>query len=248
MRGTGEDEVKMLRRIGINGVKCFDGDCNPWSKSVICASCAVRPMKVYSGNEGKLESIKRMNDEGWGVLLTSYRDTSIFRYYCVDNGAFSAWKNEREWDAEHFVKTAEKFANSRKKPDFIVVPDKVACGLDSLDHSLDWLDKMPEGDYRRYLAVQDGMDEFHVENVIDDFGGLFVGGTIDWKYSTAKHWIKLAHNHNLPCHIGRVGTVDRIIWAARIGADSIDSSSWAMNGTYDYLKAAQKQTILDEVI
>jgi len=53
---------------------------------------------------------------------------------------------------------------------------------------------------------------------------LFVGGTVEWKFKTGHEWVELAHSYGLICHIGRVGSMKRVIWARRIGADSIDSS------------------------
>ena len=53
---------------------------------------------------------------------------------------------------------------------------------------------------------------------------LFVGGTIEWKLRTGHKWVELAHEQGIRCHIGRVGSMKRVIWARKIGADSIDSS------------------------
>ena len=60
--------------------------------------------------------------------------------------------------------------------------------------------------------------------VLASFAGLFVGGSLPWKMRTAFDWVTLAHAHGKPCHIGRVGSPDRVAWAREIGADSIDSS------------------------
>ena len=102
------------------------------------------------------------------------------------------------------------------------------------------------GKYNWYLAVQDGMEIDEIEKVMDRFDGIFVGGTVKWKVRTGEEWVRLAHAHNLPCHIGRVGVFRRIIWARRINADSIDSTSfiWKPNG-FEILDSAKAQTLLE---
>jgi len=135
----------------------------------------------------------------------------------------------------------------RGTPDFIVTPDKVAKGLESLAFSVEWAVKLRVAypDLRQYLAVQDGMTAKDVEPYLSLFNGLFVGGSLSWKYETAEEWVSFAHAHGLPCHIGRVGTWDKIVWAMRIGADSIDSSSWAQNDSWHHIEYAKAQKILE---
>ena len=97
-----------------------------------------------------------------------------------------------------------------------------------------------------YLAVQDGMTVSDVEKVVGDFDGIFVGGTVKWKVRTGEEWVKVAHSHNIPCHIGRVGVFRRIVWAMRIGADSIDSTNFVRNPKSGFtpLESSYLQTIL----
>ena len=56
------------------------------------------------------------------------------------------------------------------------------------------------------------------------FEGLFVGGTDPWKKATVASWVKLAHENNLLCHLGRAGTYNKVKLAKAAGVDSIDSS------------------------
>ena len=51
-----------------------------------------------------------------------------------------------------------------------------------------------------------------------------MGGTLEWKLRTGAMWAREAHARGLRCHVGRVGSEDRIRWALRIEADSIDSA------------------------
>lgn len=164
-----------------------------------------------------------------------------------DNGAFRDWQADRPFNCDRWARdmwcirdknargkrTREPFTN----PDFIVVPDKVACGVSSLEWSRLWRPDVPDGQ-RAYLAVQDGMDQADVLCYLREaasegwaYAGIFVGGTLPWKLMTAAAWASFArcngdvslNRDGLSCHIGRVGTAERVHWAHRLGADSIDS-------------------------
>lgn len=228
-----------MRQLGIAGIKCFDGPCNPWGK-IACNGCPMRPMKIYSGNvQGPRLEILRQH--GYGMFVSDqYRDVAgRVPYYALDNGAFVSYKTGQLWDDEAFLARTLRYLELDHKPDFVVVPDKVAQGIESLAFSVEWLGQLPPmNGVRRYLAVQDGMEQGDVEAVLGRFGGLFVGGTRRWKYATARTWVELAHRHNKPCHIGRVYQPKFIAWARDIGADSIDSTGWARNGTWVYIEQA----------
>jgi len=235
-----------MRRIGIAEVDCFDGPCNPNFRPC-CNACGDRPMKVYVGNEGRIQALSYLAQMGYGVLITAkYNDPDRFPYYCLDNGAYGAWRSGRKYDPKPFEASLKRFLEHERKPDFAVIPDIVAGGIKSLEHSISWLDKLPkEGQY--YLAVQDGMTLDDLDDIsLKRIHGLFVGGTLKWKIKTGELWVKYAHSKNIRCHIGRAGTFNRIIWASRINADSIDSMSWARNDSYHILENAQTQSNLAE--
>jgi len=222
-----------MRRIGNINTICFDGNyCNPYSKSE-CQKCNNKCMKVYSVDAGRKSDRLIMKKHGFGLMLSSiWRDISKLPYFCMDNQAFGAYKNNIPYDPSRFLNNVKKCVERNKTPDFIIVPDIVAGGYDSLKFSLNWLKKLPKR-FKYYLAVQDGMEIDEVEKHLDKFSGIFIGGTMKWKKQTAKDWINLAHKYIMPCHIGRVGTKKDIIWAYELGADSIDSTSWARNNTYE---------------
>ena len=116
------------------------------------------------------------------------------------------------------------------KPLFIVCPDIVAGGLESLEFSLSWVDKIAYD--KIALVVQDGMTPWDVWPVIDKFQYLFIGGSVDWKWSTAEDWVQFAHASGVPCHIGQCGKLEYLREAKRIGADSVDSTSWPVNNSW----------------
>jgi len=205
-------------------------------------------MKIYIGNTGSRKIIEKMKIERWGRvhLANAWRNPEIGIDWILDNGAYSCWINSKPFEGDKFLDSFDKIEMSGLYPDFIVVPDIVAGGYDSLDFSLSWLNQIPGG-YKCYLAVQNGMEPNIIQEYCSLFEGLFVGGTLDWKMKTAHQWANLAHDNNLKCHVGKVGTFKRLVWAKHIGADSIDSSTFvqAKPGTgLRRIKAALSQTAL----
>jgi len=211
-------------------------------------------MKVYCGSTAGKKMLSYLKEKNYGLMLNplswKYSQNSVFpwQYWALDNGAYKSYTDGVDFNAKKFLKTIyEKLPRSKMVPDFIVVPDKVGAGLDSLTFSLAWHSKLKYmKEYNWYLAVQDGMSIENVEKELYNFDGIFVGGTVRWKVSTGEAWVNLAHMHNLPCHIGRVGTFKRIVWAKRIKADSIDSTNFVRNPDgFRPLESAKVQTILE---
>lgn len=198
-------------------------------------------MKAYSGSEGRPVALAAMREKGIGLLVTAYQWRNPTRgvSWILDNGAFSAWRKNEPFPARKFEKALGKVPAAHR-PDFAVIPDVVAGGLASLSLSEAWLPRLPHG-WPWYVAVQDGMSFEHVEPFVTRVAGVFVGGSMDWKLRNAEAWIAWSHERGLRTHVGRVGTVENLLWAERIGADSVDSTSWARNDSYGNIDAAKAQ-------
>lgn len=183
-------------------------------------------MKIYFAAHGNKNIIKEQIRNNWGMMSTpfNWRTPTEDLFWALDNGAYSVWVNDLSFPAELFLKTLSKIP-SNNPPDFIVCPDIVAAGIKSLSFSLSWIKRLPN-DYEYYLSVQDGMEEKDVLSIIKDFDGVFVGGTMSWKLRTGKGWCQFAHKNSIPCHIARIGTFKRLLFAKNMGADSIDSSTF----------------------
>jgi len=180
---------------------------------------------VYIGQTRSRSLIKRLTEFGFGEMCVRGEFPPKRMPYAFDNGAYKDWRTGTVFAAREFMQEVEKIQSSGTRPDFVVVPDIVAGGLESLKFSSCWVGRLI-GTGPLYLAVQDGMNSDNVVAAVQThpYAGLFVGGTLKWKVRTGKVWVDLAHSMGLLCHIGRVGTRDRTRWARRIGADSIDSA------------------------
>jgi hypothetical protein len=168
----------------------------------------------------KTVDLLRKHDIGRMVLN---RSISLYdeEKWGFDNGAYTDWTKGKSFDETRFLRSLE-MAQSLGTPYLAVVPDIVAGGNNSLDFSMSWLSRLP-ADWPWYLAVQDGMDTDKVVQVIDQFSGIFLGGSDKYK-STALFWSRVAHHFNKKFHFARAGTYNKIRHAFEVEADSLDSA------------------------
>lgn len=200
-------------------------------------------MFIYTSHAGgkKLDEIVKRE---MGILVspgrtcTGYSQTGI--KMAIDNGAFSSWMRGFPFMAEEF---REHLANAFKNginAEFIVCPDIVAGGKESLDFSMKWATGELLG-ARLALAVQDGMKPSDIDqSMLKHFTHIFVGGTVEWKWKTVKKWVEFAHSNKKKIHVGRVGTLDKLRFCESIGVDSVDSSNFARNDSWDVIDAFRK--------
>ena len=207
-------------------------------------------MKIYTGTCGgkKLDLLKKYD---LGIMVSGDKLSSDFSSFpcAIDNGAFEAWRRGMPWSGDRFLSLLNKYWDSGITADFVVAPDIVAGGCDSLELSLSWFPRLRPA--KIALAVQDGM----TVQTIREIGGkylrlidvIFVGGTKEWKWSTAKEWVDFAHADGKKCHIARCGTLEKLRYAQKIGADSVDSTSFVRNESWhileEFYKPAQQKLL-----
>lgn len=196
-------------------------------------------------------------DAGFGLVVQRGRvgkaAIHLWPSYFYDNLAFSDWRNGTPFDDNAFSDDVAKLAAwstplpegeqgpaPLPPPEFCVLPDRVAAGLESLALSMTWLDRLQCLGLRWALAVQDGMAPADIP-WSKPFCVVFVGGSLEWKKTTAGIWADEAHKHGKRCHVGRVGNKDAVRWAADLGADSVDTAQclWAMDSARRYRGAIQ---------
>ena len=201
-------------------------------------------MKVYTSNADgeKLEKVKQLD---MGILIASSPNKLPSKNYtqvvcALDNGAFSCWKKGYPFMEFFFLKALDACYRLSIPLTFIVTPDLVGQGLESLRFSEHWASERLCGCPVLALAVQDGMEAAAVKKAIQDnhFSHIFVGGTLEWKWDTVVDWVNLAHSHNLKCHVGRVGSSEKLDYCRSIGVDSVDSSSFVRNNSWDKINPA----------
>ena len=184
-------------------------------------------MRIYLGQTRSRALIADLAALGFGECVS--RDDYLpprRQPWFLDNGAFGDWLSGRDFDDEAFISKFTSPHVDTTPPDFVVCPDRVATGRESLAFSLHWRDRCESlrPGRRFYLAVQDGMTEADVADAIAPFAGVFIGGSPRWKTAKAPTWTRFAHERGLPVHVGRCGTANKALWCFRLGVDSFDSS------------------------
>lgn len=171
--------------------------------------------------------MKAVIDAGWGVLVSpsSYKKNRMPQCdyeYCVDNGAWTAYQQGISWQQDEFTELVDAIGKNAR---FVVVPDVVGDGKESIKRSRAWIDYCRERCSMSLVPVQDGMSEHDVSDMLSSDVGVFVGGTTEWKLNTIPMWSRIAKQHGAYIHVGRVNSVRRINMCSSCGVDSVDGTS-----------------------
>jgi hypothetical protein len=176
----------------------------------------------YATRTGTRRNLAALSGAGWRLLLTPSANALPpgFRY-ALDNGAWSAFQQQRGFDADAFRRLVDRFGPGA---DWIAVPDIVAAGMRSLAFSLSWVDALA-GTAPLLIPVQDGMDVGILDHLPAAITGVFLGGSTEWKLATMGAWGAACRARGLYFHVARVNTMRRIYRCAAAGAQSFDGTS-----------------------
>lgn len=193
-------------------------------------------MIVYTGNCYG-DDIEEVRKRDMGILVcTSTKPSADKKWHdlpCAqDNGAFRAWERGFQFNEKAFLSQLDACWEANLTLNWIVCPDLVARGMESLTYSLTWSDRLPGA--RLAFAVQDGMTPVRLakERLERRFCCLFIGGTVEWKWATAEQWAQFAKERGMQLHIGRCGRLEYLRRAEALGADSCDSASFVRNNSW----------------
>jgi len=198
-------------------------------------------MKIYTGTCAG-EKFEKVKKNGLGIMIspspTFEPRKSFLEVSCAfDNGAFQSYTRGYPFRENAFWECLDKCYSLGIKLDFIVCPDIVKGGKDSLDYSVEWARTKLKTVPNLALAVQDGMTTQMIDSyVLSLFEMLFVGGSVEWKWKTADDWVKYAHENGKKVHIGQVGQARYLRFAEHIGVDSVDSTSITRNNTFGIIQ------------
>ncbi len=214
-------------------------------------------MKIYTGDTGG-QKFNILKELGLGVMISSTPGSlphkEIKETFCaLDNGAFSCYRKGYPFMEDVFLRTLSDAYKKNIPLDFIVCPDIVAGGKDSLSLSLTWANNQLRTAPRLALVVQDGLNPKDIGHYnLKRFTHLFVGGTKGWKWKTAKQWVDYGHDNGKKVHIGQCGRLEYLLTAYQYGADSCDSTSFTVNNSWHIIEEfyeiiGKKTTLLFEV-
>lgn len=206
----------------------------------------------YASRTGTKRNLDALRAAGWRLMVSARGAlrTEGFRY-ALDNGAWTSFQRNEPFDTMAFERAVDQLGAGA---DFIVIPDIVNGGVESLTRSRRWWEKLRfTYDHIAHvpllIAVQDGFDPRHVVPLLSPRTGIFIGGTTRWKEHTMRRWAALARSRGAICHVGRVNTARRIRLCEAAGVDSFDGSSASRFAvTLRPLDLARQQTDLEGYI
>lgn len=208
-------------------------------------------MIAYASRTGTRRNLDALRAAGWRLMVSArgVLRTEGFRY-ALDNGAWTAFQRQEKFDVKAFERAIEVLGAGA---DFIVVPDIVSGGLESLTLSRRWWEKLHYYPHLRdvplLIAVQNDISPRHIAPLLSHRTGIFVGGSTEWKLHTMSGWSALAHAHGAICHVGRVNTARRIRLCAAAGVDSFDGSSASRSEvTLRPLNIARRQSDIEGLL
>lgn len=143
-----------------------------------------------------------------------------FAPYALDNGAFPAWVNKRDWNETAWLKLLDRVAACPMQPEWVLVPDVVADKERTLESWYKYAPMLYERGFNSLaFAAQDGMLPNDVPVAAD---WVFVGGTTPWKWATLNMWCESGY----PVHVGRVNEFSQLMRCYEAGAKSTDGTGW----------------------
>lgn len=179
-------------------------------------------MVAYASRTGTRRNLVALRAHGWRLMVSA---RGALRHegfgYALDNGAWTAHQRGEPFDVAAFERAVDALGAGA---DFIVAPDIVMGGGDSLRLTEAWLPRLVDV-APVLVAVQDGIEPADVAPLLGVRVGLFVGGSTEWKEHTAATWGALGRSRGAHVHVGRVNTARRIHLCAYAGAHSFDGSS-----------------------
>lgn len=184
---------------------------------------------AFASRTGTRRNIAALANAGWGWMVGPHDMGGPILAgmpWALDNGAWPAFVQGREWDQVAWLKALDRYGRGAK---FIVAPDKVGDAAITMEWATKWLpillarDDLAESHI--LIAAQDGMAFADMAPLVGGRVGVFIGGTTEWKLNAIIPWGMWARERGIYCHVGRVNTVRRISLCAAGGVRSFDGTS-----------------------
>lgn len=200
-------------------------------------------MIAYASRTGTLRNLAGLREAGWHLMVSA---RGVWRTegfpYAIDNGAWTAHQRGEAFGVAAFEGVISRLGAGAE---FVVVPDIVCGGIESLRLSMAWLPRLEALPGDLLIPVQNGMEPADLRSTVGGRIGIFVGGDTAWKEGTAAAWGALAAERSCWMHVGRVNTARRIRICHAAGARSFDGSSASrFRASLGALDAARRQLYL----
>jgi len=150
--------------------------------------------------------------------------------YALDNGAFTCWDqktntfDESKWAVkeEEWKRLLFWAQSSPLPPLWAIVPDAPGNGPATLARWKKYAPLVQAASFPLAIAVQDGMNNFDVEELDPAPDVVCVGGTTEWKWESVWLWC-----HDFPrVHLLRCNAPEKLDYLESIGVESCDGTGW----------------------
>src|SRR5215469_9476059 len=117
-------------------------------------------MICYASRTGTRRNLDALRRYGWGLLVSraGVWRTEGFERICGDNGAWADFNAGRSFDEDAYERFLDWIASQPVIPDWLVLPDIVAGGMESLSLSVRYINRCRAIASLVLIAVQDGME------------------------------------------------------------------------------------------
>lgn len=166
--------------------------------------------------------------------------------YFVDNGAFS-----ESFEMDAWLETLEQAKTEMPRwPDFIVWPDVYNDAESTRDlcsqlfhRDASYLPRRT--DFDRYVVFQPSLPLDELLDFAATVGadGIF-GGDSRWQRAYGAEIVRRAREEDRRrrAHLGNPGSAEGLVWAYRVGFDSVDTTSIFQNGYWHWLDRLEEAT------
>lgn len=184
-------------------------------------------MICYASRTGTRRNLDALRRHRWRLMVsrTGPWRTEGFANVAIDNGTWSDFQAGRAFDEDAYDRFLEWLETQACIIDWLVLPDIVAGGMDSLALSVRYLNRCRALAPLVLIAVQNGMEPADLAPLVGPQVGIFLGGSTDWKLARMIEWGEFCAALRVYYHVARVNTIKRMSLAAAAGAHSIDGSS-----------------------
>lgn len=171
------------------------------------------------------------NKIGWMFGPNSYRKSKVREWlpYALDNDAFGAWQDGREWDEAFYFKFLDWISEQPFQPMWAAVPDVVADKAKTFNNWEKYYPMVKQYGWQLGFVAQDGMTP---QDIPENADVVFIGGSRNWKWRNVQKF-----SENFPrVHVGRVNTLYRLWRCHELGVESVDGTGWFRREENEFMK------------
>lgn len=139
--------------------------------------------------------------------------------FVLDNDAFVAWRDQKPWDENAWLRMLERIMGLGRAPRWAAVPDVVGDRLATLRSWEKYFPTVRALGFPTAFCAQDGMTPADVPEAADV---VFIGGTDAWKFDALPKFTAAFPR----VHCARVNAPAKIDLCRQLGCESIDGTGW----------------------